>query len=211
MNAVVMVMIPIVVVVHFFKDKNMYMFEKDNYFQNIEDTIDNTVELFLDTLEKVDAMSIQKRWTDSSVSDEMFSVRRISPNRVGNNNLLYLIGNTFACDEVRHNWQTVALAGTDESTCVDWNRVEVVDQEELKIYLKKLISNWVDEILKLGDYSEEGKGEEDEIKDILHDMMFWDDRNPKWTAYDPNDKVNAVWLSQYKREEDREKLFERSF
>ena len=101
----------------------MYMFEKDNYFQNIEDTIDNTVELFLDTLEKVDAMSIQKRWTDSSVSDEMFSVRRISPNRVGNNNLLYLIGNTFTCDEVRHNWQTVALAGTDESTCVDWNRV----------------------------------------------------------------------------------------
>lgn len=211
MNAVVMVMIPIVVVVHFFKDQNMYMFEKDNYFQNIEDTIDNTVELFLDTLEKVDAMSIQKRWTDSSVSDEMFSVRRISPNRVGNNNLLYLIGNTFTCDEVRHNWQTVALAGTDESTCVDWNRVEVVDQEELKIYLKKLISNWVDEILKLGDYSEEGKGEEDEIKDILHDMMFWDDRNPKWTAYDPNDKVNAVWLSQYKREEDREKLFEEIF
>lgn len=189
----------------------MYMFEKDNYFQNIEDTIDNTVELFLDTLEKVDAMSIQKRWTDSSVSDEMFSVRRVSPNRVGNNNLLYLIGNTFACDEVRHNWQTVALAGTDESTCVDWNRVEVVGQEELKIYLKKLISNWVDEILKLGDYSEEGKGEEDEIKDILHDMMFWDDRNPKWTAYDPKDKVNTVWLSQYKREEDREKLFERIF
>lgn len=185
----------------------MYMFEKDNYFQNIEDTIDNTVELFLDTLEKVDAMSIQKRWTDSSVSDEMFSVRRISPNRVGNNNLLYLIGNTFTCDEVRHNWQTVALAGTDESACVDWNRVEVVDQEELKIYLKKLISNWVDEILKLGDYSEEGKGEEDEIKDILHDMMFWDDRNPKWTAYDPNDKVNAVWLSQYKTKEDRENLF----
>lgn len=211
MNAVVMVMIPIVVVVHFFEDQNMYIFEKDNYFQNIEDTIDNTVELFLDTLEKVDAMSIQKRWTDSSVSDEMFSVRRISPNRVGNNNLLYLIGNTFTCDEVKHNWQTVALAGTDESTCVDWNRVEVVDQEELKIYLKKLISNWVDEILKLGDYSEEGKGEEDEIKDILHDMMFWDDRNPKWTAYDPNDKVNAVWLSQYKREEDREKLFERIF
>ena len=42
-------------------------------------------------------------------------------------------------------------------------------------------------------------------------MMFWDDRNPKWTAYDPNDKVNAVWLSQYKREEDREKLFEEIF
>ncbi len=185
------------------------MFEKDNYFQNIEDTIDNTVELFLDTLENVDAMSIQKRHTDSFVSDEMFSARRLSPNRVGNNNLFYLIGNTFACDEVKHNWQPVTLAGTDESPCVDWNRVEVVDSEELKIYLKKLISDWVDEILKLGDYSEEGKSEEDEIKDILHDMMFWDDRNPRWTAYDPNDKVNAVWLSQYKKEEDREKLFER--
>lgn len=185
------------------------MFEKDNYFQNIEDTIGNTVELFLDTLENVDAMSIQKCHTNSFVSDEMFSARRISPNRVGNNNLFYLIGNTFACDEVKHNWQPVTLAGTDESPCVDWNRVEVVDSEELKIYLKKLISDWVEEILKLGDYSEEGKNEEDEIKDILHDMMFWDDRNPKWTAYDPNDKVNAVWLSQYKTKEDREKLFEK--
>lgn len=38
-------------------------------------------------------------------------------------------------------------------------------------------------------------------------MMFWDDRNPKRTAYDPNDKVNAVWLSQYKTKEDRENLF----
>lgn len=185
------------------------MFEKDSYFQNVEDTIDNTVKLFLDTLENFDAVSIQKRWTDSFVSDEMFSARRISPNRVGNNNLFYLIGNTFACDEVKHNWQPVTLAGTDESPCVDWNRVEVVDPEELKIYLKKLISDWVDETLKLGDYSEEGKSEEDEIKDILHDMMFWDDRNPRWTAYDPNDKVNAVWLSQYKTKEDREKLFEK--
>lgn len=184
------------------------MFEKDGYFQNVEDTIDNTVKLFLDTLENFDAVSIQKRWTYSFVSDEMFSARRISPNRVGNNNLFYLIGNTFACDEVRHNWQPVTLAGTDESPCVDWNRVEVVDREELEIYLKKLISDWVDEILKLGDYSEEGKSEEDEVKNILHDMMFWDDRNPKWTAYDPKDKVNAVWLSQYKTEEGREKLFE---
>ena len=184
------------------------MFEKDTYFQNTGDTIDNTVELFLDTLENFGAVSIQKRWTDSFVSDEMFSARRISPNRIGNNNLLYLIGNTFACDEVRHNWQPVTLAGTDESPCVDWNRVEVVIRAELEIYLKKLISDWVDEILKLGDYSEEGKSEEDEIKDILHDMMFWDDRNPRWTAYDPNDKVNAVWLSQYKTKEDREKLFE---
>lgn len=184
------------------------MFEKDNYFQNNEDTIDNTVELFLNTLENVDAMSIQKRRTYQFASDEMFSARRISPNRVGNNNPFYLIGNTFTCDEVKHNWQPVTLAGMFESPCVDWNRVEVVDSEELKIYLKKLISDWVDEILKLGDYSEEGKSEEDEIKDILHDMMFWDDRNPRWTAYDPNDKVNAVWLSQYKKEEDREKLFE---
>ena len=86
--------------------------------------------------------------------------------------------------------------------------MKLTDSEELKIYLKKLISDWVDEILKLGDYSEEGKSEEDEIKDILHDMMFLDDRNPRWTVYDPNDKVNAVWLSQYKKEEDREKLFE---
>lgn len=183
------------------------MFEKHSYFQNVEDTIDNTVKLFLDTLENVGAVSIQKRWTDSFVSDEMFSARRISPNRVGNNNLFYLIGNTFACDEVKRNWQPVTLAGTDESPCVDWNRVEVVDQEELEIYLKKLISDWVDEIL--GDYSAEGKGKEDEIKDILHDMMFWDDRNPRWTAYDPNDEVNAVWLSQYKTKEDREKLFEK--
>lgn len=30
----------------------------------------------------------------------------------------------------------------------------------------------------------------------------------EWNAYDPNDKVNAVWLSQYKTKEDREKLFE---
>lgn len=184
------------------------MFEKDNYFQNTEDTIDDTIELFLETLEDVNAMSIQKCYTNSFVSDEMFSVRFLSPQRVGNNNILFLIGNTFACDEVKLNWQPVTLAGQDDSPCVDWNRVEVVDNDELKIYLKKLITDWVDEILKLGDYSAEGKSEEDEIKDILHDMMFWDDRNPKWTAYDPKDEVNAVWLSQYKTKEDREKLFE---
>lgn len=186
------------------------MFEKDNYFQNTANTIEETVELFSDTLKDVEAMSIQKRHTNSFVSDEMFSARLVRhPWCYGDTGLstLYIVGNTFACDEVKHNWQPVTLAGSDESPCVDWNRVNVVSSEELKIYLRKLITDWVDEILKLGDYSEKGKSEEDEIKDILHDMMFWDDRNPKWTAYDPNDKVNAVWLSQYKTEEDRENLF----
>lgn len=180
------------------------MFEKDNYFQNTANTVEETVKLFINALVEFGAISIQKRYTTAFVSDEMFSVRRVSLPL----HILYLIGNTFACDEVKHNWQPVTLAGHDESPCVDWNRIDVIESpSELKVYITKLISDWVDEILKLGDYSEKGKSEEDEIKDILHDMMFWDDRNPKWTAYDPNDKVNAVWLSQYKTKEDRENLF----
>ena len=40
------------------------MFEKDNYFQNTSNTIEETVELFSDTLKDVEAMSIQKRHTN---------------------------------------------------------------------------------------------------------------------------------------------------
>lgn len=187
------------------EDPDKEIFAKDKWYQNPKDTIEQTVDLFMEMLKTFESISIQKYNTPTWHSEEIFSARLVrSPHCYGeyDSDTLYIIGNTFTTDEIR---KTV-LAG-DGAPLVDFNRVEVANRNEVKIYITKLIADWVDEALRLGSYMEPGKSKEDEIKDILHDMMFWDDRNPKWTAYDSTDKVNAVWLSQYKTKEDRENLF----
>ena len=181
------------------------IFAKDKWYQNPKDTIAQTVDLFMEMLKTFESISIQKYNNPNFHSEEIFSARLVrSPHCYGNYETaaLYIIGNTFTTDETLK----AVLAG-DGAPLVDFNRVEVADRNEVEIYITKLITDWVDESLRLGNYMEPGKSDEDEIRDILHDMMFWDDRNPKWTAYDPNDKVNTVWLSQYKTKEDRENLF----
>lgn len=181
------------------------IFAKENWYQNPKDTIAQTVDLFMEMLKTFESISIQKYNNPNLNSEEIFSARLVrSPHCYGDYETaaLYIIGNTFTTDETLK----AVLAG-DGDLLVDFNRVEVADRNEVEIYITKLITDWVDESLRLGNYMEPGKSDEDEIKDILHDMMFWDDRNPKWTAYDPSDKVNAVWLSQYKTKEDRENLF----
>ena len=172
-------------------------FEEDSWLENKSNTVEETVNLFLELLEEVGYISLQKYY-DPEPSSELVTVRKVRD--------LYLIGNTFIADEVRYNWGPVVLAGHDHPLA-DFARIDVIDVIQLKIYLTKLISDWVDDILKTGTHMEEGKSEEKEIEDILHNMMFWSEINLHWTAYDPNDKVNAVWLSQYKTKEDRENLF----
>lgn len=177
-------------------DKGNCRFEQDSWIPNPCKTVEETVAYFRELIEDFKYISLQK-WYDPEPSSELVTVRKVDD--------LYLIGNTFIADEVRLNCEPVVLAGHDH-VLVDFNRIEIVDNWQLKIYLTKLIEDWVDEISCEGSYFEEGKSEEKETEEILHNMMFWSEANPKWTTYDPNDKVNAVWLSQYKTQEDRENL-----
>lgn len=178
------------------------MFDNEKYCNNPANTIEETVKLFMDTLKENEYLTIQKFNTGDQHSEEMFTARLVrSPWCYGDYeaDTLYIIGNTFTSSGPV---KQIVLAG-GETALADFNRIEVVSRDELEIYLKKLISDWVTERVQLGDYL----NEEDEIKLILHDMMFWDERNPTWTSYDSNDKVNMIWLSQYKTKEDRENLF----
>ena len=186
------------------EDPDKKIFAKDKWYQNPMNTIEQTVDLFMEMLKTFESISIQKYNTPAFHSEEIFSARLVrSPHCYGDYeaDTLYIIGNTFTTDEIH---KTV-LAGHN-APLADFNRVEVANRDEVKIYITKLITDWVEEIMATGNYAY-GQPRAEEVATILHDMMFWDDRNPAWTVYDSNDNANAVWLSQYKTKEDRENLF----
>ncbi len=169
----------------------------ESYILNDITTIDGIVNKFTELLKETGAISLQPYES----AEELFSARKaeFAPG-------YYIIGNTFIFDHIDYNNGPVVLANND-SNLVDFKRTEVVSLDQLKIYLKKLVSDWVEKAFYEGTHFSSETTDEEQRAEIMRDIFYWNDAfDTHWTAFDPDDKVNEYWLGQYKTLEDRESL-----
>ena len=172
----------------------------NQYVQNELTTVDEIVEQFIKFLKETGAVSLQPY----EAAEELFSARKAEFA-----NDLYVIGNTFVADRVEYNHEPVVLAHKGSSSLVDFKRVEVVTIELLRVYLKKLVTDWIESLFLEGSHFSSETTDEEQRAEIMKDMYFWNDTfDTHWTACDPDDKVNDCWLGQYKTFEDRQRLFQ---
>lgn len=169
------------------------------YVLNKEVSVDGITDKFVGFLKETGAVSIQPY----EASVELFSARKAD---LADGDY-YIIGNTFIFDNVVYDERPVILASS-ESTLVDFKRTEVVTLKMLKVYLKKLVTGWVDTLFSKGYHFSSETTDEEQRKEIMCDMCYWNDAfDTRWTAFDPDDKVCSHWIGQYKTKEDREGLF----
>ena len=167
----------------------------ERWIKNTETTVNSTVDKFIELLLEKKYLTIQPYCNENDYSQEMFTARLI--------NGMILVGNTSPTPgnlniPVIFNYGVIA----------DFDRLTILyNFVQLKVYLRKLIRNWVDDAIAEGRYFYANRSKEEEERLILADMIFWDESGKKATACDPNDKVNTYWISARKTEEDQTKLF----
>ena len=171
----------------------------ESYIINDETTVDGIVNKFVELLEETGAISLQPY----EAAVELFSARKAEFA-----DGYYIIGNTFVFDHIDYNNEPIVLANRD-SSLVDFKRTDVVSLEMLKIYLKKLVTDWIEDLFCEGSHFSSETTDEQQREEIMKEMYYWNDAfDTHWTAFDPDDKVSNCWLGQYKTKEDREKLFQ---
>ena len=163
--------------------------------KNTETTVNSTVDKFIELLLEKKYLTIQPYCNEHEYSDETFTARIL--------NGMILVGNS---SPTPNNLNIPVIF--NEGTIVDFDRLTILyNFVQLKVYLRKLIGDWVENTKAEGKYFYNGISEEEEERLILADMIFWDENGKKATACDPNDKVNTYWISARKTEEDETKLF----
>lgn len=169
------------------------------YVVNNETSVNGMADKFVSFLKETGAVSLQPY----EAAVELFSARKAE----FIDGDYYIIGNTFIFDNVYYDEKPVVLAKND-SNLVDFKRTDVVSLEMLKVFLRKLIAGWVEDLFLKGSHFSSDTTEDEQRKEIMHDMCYWNDTfDTSWTAFDPDDRACSYWIGQYKTKEDREGLF----